>query len=47
MREQVSTMAKITDVVFSFRLPKRGGCSEGYGYRKTTGVEKKPVREII
>lgn len=40
-------MAKITDVVFSFRLLNSDECSQGYGYRKMTGFEKKPVREMI
>lgn len=41
MREQVSTMARITDVVFSFWLGNGGGCSEGYRYRKTEWVPEK------
>lgn len=44
-------MARITTVVFSFRLGNSGGCSEGCRYRKkktkNTGFEKKPVREIF
>lgn len=49
MREQLSAMARITTVVFSFRLGNSGECSEGCRYRKNkqTGFEKKPVREIF
>lgn len=40
MREQVSTMAKITDVVFSFRLLKEAGVVKGTDTEKRLGLRK-------
>lgn len=47
MREQVSTMPRITDVVFYFGLGNRGGCNEGTDTEKPTESEKKAERRNI